>query len=61
MRNATSDFTSRYPNVSVVQGTFDDFHVIENAAQDADIVIRETPTPLPCASPAELAARYRRH
>ncbi|KAL6897425.1 hypothetical protein GGI43DRAFT_409096 [Trichoderma evansii] len=39
MRNATSDFISRYPNVSVVQGTFDDFQVIENAAQDADIVI----------------------
>jgi DNA-binding transcriptional LysR family regulator len=41
LRNATSNFTSRYPNVSVVQGTFDDFEVIENAAQDADIVIRK--------------------
>ncbi|KAK1238859.1 hypothetical protein MKX08_005920 [Trichoderma sp. CBMAI-0020] len=41
MRNATSDFTARYPNVSVVQGTFDDFEVIETAAQDAEIVIRK--------------------
>lgn len=59
MRNATSDFTSRYPSISIVQGTFDDFQVIENAAQDADIVIRETPTLLLCVSPAELASRYR--
>lgn len=53
MRNATSDFTSRYPNVSVVQGTFDDFEVIENAAQDAEIVIRKSLNPLFCVSPAD--------
>lgn len=61
MRNATSDFTSKYPNVSVVQGTFDDFEVIENAAQDAEIVIRRPLILSICFSPAELASRCRRY
>lgn len=61
MRNATSDFISRYPNVNIVQGTFDDFEVIEIAAQDAEIVIRKSLTPSFCVSLADLASRYRRY
>ncbi|PGH17228.1 hypothetical protein AJ80_04870 [Polytolypa hystricis UAMH7299] len=32
-------FKERYPNVQVVQGSFDDFAVIEKATTDADIII----------------------
>jgi nucleoside-diphosphate-sugar epimerase len=40
LRSERADFTERYPNVKVVVGTFDDFDIIEKAANEADIVIR---------------------
>ncbi|KAL7904431.1 hypothetical protein GGI35DRAFT_472376 [Trichoderma velutinum] len=39
LRTPTSAFAAKYPNVKVAKGSFDDFDVIEKAAQDADITI----------------------
>lgn len=40
LRSKSDDFTSFFPKVKVVLGDFDSFDVIQNAAQEADIVIR---------------------
>jgi hypothetical protein len=41
LRSPSQGFTSKYPSVHVIKGTFDDLDVIEKAAQGADIVIRK--------------------
>jgi uncharacterized protein YbjT (DUF2867 family) len=47
LRSPSAEFKSRYPNVQIVIGDFDAFDVIEKAAADADIIIRENHHPLP--------------
>lgn len=54
LRKPTSEFKDRYPNVKIVTGSFDDFEIIEKAAHDCDIMIRE----LPMGRPLKLAATY---
>ncbi|EJT78708.1 hypothetical protein GGTG_03806 [Gaeumannomyces tritici R3-111a-1] len=39
MRRPDDKFVSRYPSVKIIQGTFDDFDIIERASQAADVVI----------------------
>ncbi len=41
LRSSSSEFKNRYPNVKIVLGDFDSFDVIEKAASEADIVVRE--------------------
>jgi len=40
LRKSTTEFSERYPQVTVVQGDFDSTNVIEKAAAEADIIIR---------------------
>jgi len=40
LRTVTEEFSSRYPQIHVVQGDFDASEVIEKAASQADIVLR---------------------
>ncbi|KAI9684293.1 MAG: hypothetical protein M1822_005766 [Bathelium mastoideum] len=39
LRTPTTSFSDKHPKVKVVKGSFDDFAIIEAAANDADIVI----------------------
>ena len=41
LRKPVPEFKQRYPKVKIVLGDFDSFDVIEKAASEADIVIRE--------------------
>lgn len=43
LRSPSKKFATRYPKVKTVKGSFDDFEVIEKAAEDADIIIRKSP------------------
>ena len=43
LRSVPELFVQRYPNVKIVNGTFDDFEVIEEAVSKAEIVIRKNP------------------
>ncbi len=49
LRTPSPEFTKRYPTIDIVQGTFDDFEIIEKVASNADIVIREFLFPQYCA------------
>jgi hypothetical protein len=40
-RSPSQEFTEKYPKITIVKGTFDDFKVIENAARNSDIVLRK--------------------
>jgi NAD(P)H-binding len=42
LRSPSAEFKTRYPNIEAVRGDFDAFDVIERAAAEADIVIRES-------------------
>ncbi|KAL8381578.1 hypothetical protein RB595_005725 [Gaeumannomyces hyphopodioides] len=39
MRRPDDKFVSHYPSVKIIQGTFDDFDIIDQASQAADIII----------------------
>lgn len=43
LRSTPEGFVERYPSVSIIKGAFDDFQTIQEAAYDAEIVIRKTP------------------
>ena len=41
LRNLPANFSSQYPNVKVIQGDFDNYEAISNAAAEADAAIRK--------------------
>lgn len=41
LRSPSQEFASRYSSVNIIKGSFDDFDIIENAASESDIIIRE--------------------
>lgn len=41
LRKPLPEFKTRYPDVKIVLGDFDSIDVIEQAASQADIVVRE--------------------
>ncbi len=41
LRSPTEEFAERYPTVKVVRGSFDDFEIVEKAAEDADVIVRK--------------------
>lgn len=43
VRAASEEFTSVFPKVKAAIGDFDSFDVIQNAVQNADIIIRAQP------------------
>jgi nucleoside-diphosphate-sugar epimerase len=43
LRLPSKEFASRYPKVKAIKGSFDDFDIIEKAAEDTDIIIRKPP------------------
>jgi len=40
LRNIPAKFSEKYPNVKIVQGTFDDIELLSDTAAENDIVIR---------------------
>lgn len=42
LRSTPKGFVERYPSVSIITGTFNHYLIIQDAAYDADIVIRKT-------------------
>ncbi|KAM0424966.1 hypothetical protein ACHAPT_009767 [Fusarium lateritium] len=39
LRKPNESFTSRYPNIKIIKGTFEDFDIIQDASEQADIVL----------------------
>jgi hypothetical protein len=39
-RSTSQEFSEKYPHVTIVKGTFDDYEVIEKASSKSDIIIR---------------------
>jgi nucleoside-diphosphate-sugar epimerase len=52
IRSQTAEFETRFPNVKAAIGDFDSFNVIEQAAEEADVVVRTLSliTPIVCCT-----------
>jgi nucleoside-diphosphate-sugar epimerase len=61
LRSPSKEYSEKYPNVTVVKGSFDDFDVISKAASEADIVIRMCTMAMNLLWCCNAFSRHRRH